>query len=65
VLTELLEEEINEGKIDVETDGPTIIIKIRERGSFTSGSADLRPRLSPHAWTPSVLLSEKSLARSS
>ena len=41
VLTELLEEEINEGKIDVETDGPTIIIKIREKGSFTSGSADL------------------------
>ncbi len=32
VLTELLEEEINEGKIDVETDGPTIIIKIREKG---------------------------------
>ena len=43
MLTELLEEEINEGKIDVETDGPTIIIKIRERGSFTSGSADLDP----------------------
>ena len=43
VLTELLEEEINEGKIDVETDGPTIIIKIREKGSFKSGAADLDP----------------------
>jgi chemotaxis protein MotB len=60
VLTELLEEEINEGKIDVETDGPTIIIKIRERGSFTSGSADLDPGFLPTLNTIGTALGEIS-----
>ena len=60
VLTELLEEEINEGKIDVETDGPTIIIKIRERGSFTSGSADLDPGFLPTLDTIGTALGEIS-----
>ena len=60
VLTELLEEEINEGKIDVETDGPTIIIKIRERGSFTSGSATLDPGFLPTLNTIGTALGEIS-----
>lgn len=60
VLTELLEEEINEGKIDVETDGPTIIIKIRERGSFTSGSATLDPGFLPTLGTIATALGEIS-----
>ena len=60
VLTELLEEEINEGKIDVETDGPTIIIKIRERGSFTSGSATLDPDFLPTLGTIGTALGEIS-----
>ena len=60
VLTELLEEEINEGKIDVETDGPTIIIKIRERGSFSSGSADLDPGFLPTLDTIGTALGEIS-----
>ena len=60
VLTELLEEEINEGKIDVETDGPTIIIKIRERGSFTSGSATLDPGFLPTLGTIGTALGEIS-----
>ena len=60
VLTELLEEEINEGKIDVETDGPTIIIKIRERGSFTSGSATLDPGFLPTLDTIGTALGEIS-----
>ena len=60
VLTELLKEEINEGKIDVETDGPTIIIKIREKGSFTSGSADLDPDFLPTLVTIGTALSEIS-----
>jgi len=60
VLTELLEEEISEGKIDVETDGPTIIIKIRERGSFTSGSADLDPGFLPTLDTIGTALGEIS-----
>ena len=60
VLTELLEEEISEGKIDVETDGPTIIIKIRERGSFTSGSATLDPGFLPTLNTIGTALGEIS-----
>ena len=60
VLTELLEEEINEGKIDVETDGPTIVIKIRERGSFTSGSATLDPGFLPTLGTIATALGEIS-----
>ena len=60
VLTELLEDEINEGKIDVETDGPTIIIKIRERGSFTSGSATLDPGFLPTLNTIGTALGEIS-----
>ena len=60
VLTELLEEEINEGKIDVETDGPTIIIKIREKGSFSSGSADLDPNFLPTLMTIGTALGEIS-----
>ena len=60
MLTELLEEEINEGKIDVETDGPTIIIKIRERGSFTSGSATLDPGFLPTLGTIGTALGEIS-----
>jgi len=46
-LTSLLSEEIQDGKVDVETDGPTIIIRVRERGSFGSGSAELRPSFLP------------------
>ncbi len=36
-----LEEEIREGLIEVETHGRKIIIRIREKGSFPSGSAQL------------------------
>jgi len=36
-----LAEEIKEGLIEVETQGRKIIIRIREKGSFPSGSADL------------------------
>ena len=60
VLTELLEEEINEGKIDMETDGPTIIIKIREKGSFKSGAADLDPGFLPTLATIGGALGEIS-----
>ncbi|MEM1142757.1 MAG: MotB family protein [Pseudomonadota bacterium] len=40
-LEELLAEEIDEGKVDVETEGRTIKVRIREKGSFPSGSATL------------------------
>jgi chemotaxis protein MotB len=39
MLKRLLRTEIDQGQIDVESEARTIIIRIRERGSFTSGSA--------------------------
>lgn len=39
----LLKEEIKQGQIMVETVGLSIIIRIQEKGSFASGSADLQP----------------------
>lgn len=40
-LADALEEEIVAGEIEVETEGRKIIIRIRERGSFKSGSHEL------------------------
>lgn len=40
-LAEALEQEIVAGEIEVETEGRKIIIRIRERGSFKSGSHEL------------------------
>ncbi|MDF2181687.1 flagellar motor protein MotB [Neptuniibacter sp. CAU 1671] len=37
-----LAREIGDGSVEVETDGKKIIIRIKEKGSFDSGSADLR-----------------------
>ena len=39
MLKRLLQTEIDQGQIDVETTTRTILIRIRERGSFDSGSA--------------------------
>ena len=39
MLRRLLRTEIDQGQIDVESEARTIVIRIRERGSFTSGSA--------------------------
>jgi chemotaxis protein MotB len=39
----MLEEEINDGLIDVETEATNIIIRIQEKGSFPSGRANLNP----------------------
>ncbi len=41
MLRKLLRAEIEAGQIDVESEDRTILIRIRERGSFTSGSAYL------------------------
>ena len=40
-LKEQLEDEIETGKIDVESEGRVITVRIREQGSFPSGSANL------------------------
>ncbi|MET0065108.1 MAG: type VI secretion system protein TssL, long form [Candidatus Thiodiazotropha sp.] len=43
-LKRMLEEEIAEGVIDVETESTNIIIRIQEKGSFPSGRANLNPQ---------------------
>jgi chemotaxis protein MotB len=42
-----LEKEIEDGLIDVELDDTRIVVRIRERGAFPSGSADLEPGFEP------------------
>ncbi|MCG8673145.1 MAG: OmpA family protein [Pseudomonadales bacterium] len=42
-----LKAEIEDGKIEVETKGRKIIIRVKEQGSFASGSATLRPSFIP------------------
>ena len=42
-LGRLLQKEIEQGVVSVETGGTRIIVRIREKGSFASGSADLDP----------------------
>ena len=44
---EALAEDIEMGMVDVATLGERIIIRIRERGSFPSGAADLMPAFEP------------------
>jgi len=43
----ILEDDINDGKIDIESNGRSITIRIRERGSFPSASATLSPEFIP------------------
>jgi len=45
-IKELLEAEIDKGLVTVETIDLTIVIRIQEKGSFASGSADLQPGFS-------------------
>jgi len=42
-----MEKQIQDGAIEVESLGQQIIIRIREKGSFPSGSANLQPRFVP------------------
>ena len=46
-LQDMLEEEVQTGKVDVESDGRTITVRIREQGSFPSGSATLNTDFVP------------------
>jgi chemotaxis protein MotB len=43
----VLSQEIDEGSIEVETDGKKTIIRVQEKGSFVSGSARLRDEYIP------------------
>lgn len=47
LLQEILESEVETGKVDIETDGRSIIVRIRENGSFPSGSATLNQEFLP------------------
>ena len=46
-LRKILAKEIDSGLIDIETEGEKIIIRIREKGSFGSGSADIYSSFRP------------------
>lgn len=46
-LKKILKEEISNGKIDIESKGRSITIRIREKGSFPSGSSNLHPDFTP------------------
>ena len=43
-LAQRLQGQMERGELEIETDGPNIIVRLREQGSFESGSADLNPR---------------------
>ena len=42
-----MSQEIQKGQIEVETDGAKLVIRVKEKGSFASGSAVLRPAFIP------------------
>jgi chemotaxis protein MotB len=44
---DLLQKEIKDGAVDVENLGQQIVIRIRENGSFSAGSAFLQPQFKP------------------
>ena len=46
-LRKLLKRELEEGRVDIETSGRSIMVRIRERGSFPSASATLSPDFMP------------------
>lgn len=43
-LAERLQAQMERGELEVETQGQNIIVRLREQGSFESGSADLNPQ---------------------
>lgn len=57
-LAEQLEKEIIDGAIELESLGQQIIIRIRENGSFPSGSSFLQPRFKPVIVQIGTLLNE-------
>ncbi|MGB3725509.1 MAG: flagellar motor protein MotB [Glaciecola sp.] len=55
---DLLQKEIKDGAVDVENLGQQIIIRIRESGSFSAGSAFLQPQFVPVIRKLGVLLND-------
>ncbi len=46
-IAQSLKGSLNSGQIELEAHGKVVVIRIRERGSFSSGSARLRPQIIP------------------
>lgn len=59
-LREILKKEINNGKVDIESKGRSITVRIREKGSFPSGSSNLHPDFAPVMATLSDALKDIS-----
>ncbi len=57
-IEDLLQKEIKDGAIDVENLGQQIVIRIRESGSFSEGSAFLQPQFIPVIQKLGVLLND-------
>jgi chemotaxis protein MotB len=57
-IAELLNDEIVDGAIEIESLGQQIIIRIREKGSFASGSGFLQPRFKPIVRSIGTLLKD-------
>jgi chemotaxis protein MotB len=57
-IAEQLEQQILDGAIELESLGQQIIIRIRENGSFPSGSANLQPRFRPIIRKVAALLTD-------
>ena len=46
-IAKMLDKEIKSGEVEVETDGKKIVIRILEKGSFSSGDAELEDEFNP------------------
>jgi chemotaxis protein MotB len=57
-IAEQLEQQILDGAIELESLGQQIIIRIRENGSFPSGSANLQPQFRPIIQKVAILLND-------
>jgi chemotaxis protein MotB len=55
---DLLQKEIKDGAVDVENLGQQIVIRIRENGSFSAGSAFLQPQFKPVIRSIGVILAD-------
>jgi chemotaxis protein MotB len=53
-----MEQQIQDGAIEIESLGQQIIIRIREKGAFPSGSANLQPRFVPVVTSVGELLAD-------
>jgi chemotaxis protein MotB len=58
-LAERLQGQMERGELEIETEGQNIIVRLREQGSFESGSADLNPQAQATLATIETVLQAK------